>query len=150
MKDAGWMPSKCFAEEWLSFEKEQRDNQSRRWNSHVSRETMFSIRGRMQIKTPEPPRHRRVIAGAPGKMTVKDLRKHLADLTVHANEVKDYGCHGTGFSSHGTMGPGGASGATTRRPHSATRTQQRPPERLFKDRINRINKERPCSLRSKK
>ena len=60
---------------------------------------------------PEPQRHGRVIAGAPGGMTAKHLRKHLTELTAHANEVRDYGCHGTGFSSQGAMSPGGASGA---------------------------------------
>ena len=34
-----------------------------------------------------------------------------AELTAHANEVRDHGCHGTGFSSQGAMSPGGASGA---------------------------------------
>jgi hypothetical protein len=62
-------------------------------------------------KTPQPPRHGRVIAGAPGGMTATHLRKHLSELTAHANEVRDYGCHGTGFSSQGAMTPGGASGA---------------------------------------
>jgi hypothetical protein len=44
-------------------------------------------------------------------MTATHLRRHLSELTVHVNEVPDYGCHGTGFSSQGAMGPGGASGA---------------------------------------
>ncbi len=74
-------------------------------------EPFLAIRGNVGIKTPEPPRHGRVIAGAPGKMVAKHLRKHLADLTAHANEVKDYGCHGTGFSSQGAMSPGAAQGA---------------------------------------
>lgn len=65
----------------------------------------------VRIKTPEPPRHGRVTAGAPGRMTAHHLRRQLADLTAHANEVKDYGCHGTGFSSQGAMSPGGAAGA---------------------------------------
>jgi len=60
---------------------------------------------------PQPTRHGRVIAGAPGAMTATHLRKHLAELTAHANEVRDYGCHGTGFSSQGAMSTGGASGA---------------------------------------
>jgi len=60
---------------------------------------------------PQPPRHGRVIAGAVGGMTARHLRQHLAELTAHANEVRDYGCHGTGFSSQGAMSPGGASGA---------------------------------------
>jgi len=59
---------------------------------------------------PQPPRHSRVIA-APGGMTAKHVRRHLAGLTAHANEVRDYGCHGTGFLSQGAMSPGGASGA---------------------------------------
>ena len=62
-------------------------------------------------KTPQPPRHGRVIAGARGAMTATHLRKHLAELTTHANEVRDYGCHGTNFSSQGAMSPSGASGA---------------------------------------
>jgi hypothetical protein len=62
-------------------------------------------------RTSQPPRHGRVIAGAPGAMTALHLRRHLAELTSHANEVRDYGCHGTGFSSEGGMSPGGASGA---------------------------------------
>jgi hypothetical protein len=44
-------------------------------------------------------------------MTATHVRKHLAELTAHVNEVKDYGCHGTAFSSQGAMSPGGASGA---------------------------------------
>jgi len=62
-------------------------------------------------KMPQPPRHGRVIAGASGAMTATHLRQHLAELTAHANDVRDYGCHGTGFSSQGAMSPGGASGA---------------------------------------
>ena len=61
--------------------------------------------------TPQPLRHGRVIAGAQGAMTAAHLREHLNELTAHVNEVKDYGCHGTGFSSQGAMSPGGASGA---------------------------------------
>jgi hypothetical protein len=44
-------------------------------------------------------------------MTRTHMRKHLAELTAQANEVRDYGCHGTGFSSQGAMSAGGASGA---------------------------------------
>jgi hypothetical protein len=61
--------------------------------------------------TPPPPRHGRIIAGAPGAMTATHLRKHLAELTAHVNDVRDYGCHGTGFSGQGAMSPGAASGA---------------------------------------
>jgi hypothetical protein len=61
-------------------------------------------------KTAQSPRHGRVIAGAPGAMTAKHLRKHLAELTAHVNEVKDYGGHGTACSQ-GALSPGGASGA---------------------------------------
>ncbi len=61
-------------------------------------------------KTPEPPRHGRVIAGAPGRMTATHMRKHLAELTAHANEVKDYGGHGTACAQGG-LTPGSVSGA---------------------------------------
>jgi hypothetical protein len=43
-------------------------------------------------------------------MTATHIRKHLAELTEHANEVKDYGGHGTACSQGG-FSPGGASGA---------------------------------------
>jgi hypothetical protein len=59
---------------------------------------------------PQPPRHGKVIA-ALGGMTAKHVRRHLAELTAYANEVRDYGCHGTGFLSQGAMSPGDASGA---------------------------------------
>ena len=72
---------------------------------------MFGSGVSVRIKTQEPPRHGRVVAGAPGNMAANHLRRHLADLTAHANEVRDYGCHGTGFSSEGAMSPGGAAGA---------------------------------------
>jgi hypothetical protein len=83
-------------------------------------------------KQAQPLRHGRIIAGAPGAMTATHLRKHLAELTAHANEVRDYGCHGTGFSSQGAMSLDGASGAefptlvgNPRRRNSLSRTGQR-------------------------
>lgn len=33
-----------------------------------------------------------------------------AELTAHANEVRDYECHGTDFSSQGAMSLGGENG----------------------------------------
>ena len=39
------------------------------------------------------------------------MTKHLASMVQHANTAKDYGSHGTGFSSGGSFSPGGASGA---------------------------------------
>jgi hypothetical protein len=61
------------------------------------------------IKTQrQPPRH--------GVIHVNSLkpahaRQHLATITANMAEVKDYGSHGTGFSSQGGFQQGGASGA---------------------------------------
>jgi hypothetical protein len=38
-------------------------------------------------------------------------RQHLATITASMAEVKDYGSHGTGFSSQGGFQQGGAAGA---------------------------------------
>jgi hypothetical protein len=64
---------------------------------------------------PAPPT-RRVISGqGQHSMPAKGLKAHLAQLTQHAKEVKNYGGHPgfevTGQSLQGAMSPGGASGA---------------------------------------
>lgn len=67
---------------------------------------------RTSTKTPGPPRHGRIIAGAQGRMTATHVKKHLAELTASAAEVRDYGGHSaTGYSSQGAFAQGGATGA---------------------------------------
>jgi hypothetical protein len=43
-------------------------------------------------------------------MKVEHAKKHLASMAASASEVRDYGGHdgGAGFSSQGSMSPGGA------------------------------------------
>lgn len=44
-------------------------------------------------------------------MKPEHARTHLAAMVSHANEVKDYGAHGTHCSSQGAFSSGGAAGA---------------------------------------
>jgi len=69
-----------------------------------------------QSNTPSPPPHGRVISsGGQHSMPVKHLKAHLAQLTSHTKEVKNYGGHPgfevTGQGSQGGFAPGGSGGA---------------------------------------
>ncbi|MGA7770461.1 MAG: hypothetical protein WCA27_30035 [Candidatus Sulfotelmatobacter sp.] len=56
----------------------------------------------------KPPRHGAISVTT---MPKRHAKKHLAAMTASMSEVKDYGSHGTGFSSQGSFASGGASGA---------------------------------------
>jgi hypothetical protein len=63
---------------------------------------------RSSSRKPQPPTHGQIIVST---MKPEHARRHLAAMVSHANEVKDYGSHGTSFSSQGAFSTGGASGA---------------------------------------
>jgi hypothetical protein len=60
-------------------------------------------------RTAQPPKHGQIKVAT---MKIEHARKHLAQMTQGAEEVRDYGGHdATGVSSQGALTPGGASGA---------------------------------------
>jgi hypothetical protein len=59
-------------------------------------------------KTPQPGQVKP--SGGQHQMPVNQMRKHLAQHVSHLNVTKDYGGHGTGFSSQGGLS-GSSSGA---------------------------------------
>ena len=63
----------------------------------------------MGTRTRTPPQHGQVKVAT---MKVEHARKHLAQMTQGAEEVRSYGGHdATGVSSQGALTSGGASGA---------------------------------------
>jgi hypothetical protein len=62
----------------------------------------------MSKRSGRPPIHGQIVVSTLPKGHAK---KHLAAMTASMSEVKDYGNHGTSFSSQGSFSSGGASGA---------------------------------------
>jgi hypothetical protein len=60
---------------------------------------------------PQPPQHGQVKVGGHSPMTPQFMRQTLAAHEDHANQTKDYGGHGIGYSGEGAMAQGGASGS---------------------------------------
>ncbi len=67
----------------------------------------------MASRTGKPPRHGQMVVsgGAGGGMKREHARQHLAMMVETTNTTRDYGAHGTGFSSQGSLTPSGSSGA---------------------------------------